>query len=141
MSPLSNQQIGETLHHTHSATKLMLGEMSGVFSVHSEFLNYIFCDGQYYNGMHYITLGGQLSETMTGVITERSNYKVVLLLLSHQLECSLPTSYHQLLRLYYNFIIRVSTSLQLIFIAVGEMGRQSDINKSESTTTFSFILK
>ena len=36
--------------------------------IHSEFLNCIFCEGRYYNTMHYITLGGQMSGTMSGII-------------------------------------------------------------------------
>ena len=36
--------------------------------IHSEFLNCIFCEGRYYNTMHYITLGGRMSGTMSGII-------------------------------------------------------------------------
>ena len=74
-------------------------------SIHSEFLNCIFCEGRYYNGMHYITLGGQMSETMRRIIAEW-----------RPTGWSSPTSRHlqqsagmfitrQLVEFYCNFII------------------------------------
>ena len=36
--------------------------------IQREFLNCIFCEGRYYNTMHYITLGGRMSGTMSGII-------------------------------------------------------------------------
>ena len=72
-------------------------------SIHSKFLNCIFCERRYYNGMHYITLGGQMSETMSGIIAECGTYRVVSS--SNLPECSLLCS-------WWSFIITLSSFSQ-----------------------------